>query len=178
MLAIVLGGLLGFAKPSANWSHGPRKIAAKLLMGSAHFVLHVAVGVLVVGPLAIWSVSWANGFVFYALILVALSLLGGLVGALTMGAYLAMCCAFLRAHGNEAFSARAHTGYKNFLRLHIDPDGVLTVYPVGLDQATTQWGYDPDNTDEEAPWLTPLPGAAPRPRLIEQPIVIDPRTRS
>jgi hypothetical protein len=99
---------------------------------------------------------------------------GGLVGALVMGMYLAVCCAWLRAHGNEAFSSMGLTRYKNFLRLHIDGDGVLTIYPIGLDRANSKWRLDPENRDnEEASWLAP-DSTELRPRLIESPIVIDP----
>jgi hypothetical protein len=92
-----------------------------------------------------------------------------------MGAYLAVCCAFLRSHGNEAFSAMGLTSYKNFLRLRIDPDGVLTIYAVGVEKANHRWRYDPDNEDPSAPWLAPE-GAGPRRHLLDR-IVIDPQER-
>ncbi len=176
VLVVVLGGLIAFAKPSADWSHGLRKMVAKILLGSGHLALQLGVGVILVGPAAIWVASAADGFWFNVLLIGALMLLGGLGGALAMGAYLALTCAGLRAHGNEAFSAMASTSYKNFLRLHINRSGVLTIYPIGLDHSTKDWTYDPDNSDIEAPWLAPGPGKRPVPRLIEeQPVMIDPR---
>jgi hypothetical protein len=177
VLGVVLGGLIAFAKPSANWSHGGRKMFVKLVMGTGHFVLQLAVGVFVVGPLAIDIASWTgtDGFWFNVILIVTLVVLGAVAGALAMGAYLAFSCAVMRAHGNEAFSAMRSTSYKNFLRLHIDREGVLTVYPVGLRRSAKKWSYDPRNDDEEAPWLAPVSGKGPKARLIEGPVVIDPR---
>ncbi len=173
LLVVVLGGLVAFAKPSADWSHGPRKLLAKDLMGLGHFVAHLACGA-AVGLLVIEFASLFDGAMFTAALLVALAVVGGLAGALVMGIYLAICCAWLRAHGNEAFSSMGLTTYKNFLRLHIDGDGVLTIYPIGLDRANSKWRLDPENRDDEASWLAP-DGTELRPRLIERPIVIDPK---
>ena len=171
VLLLVLFGLYGFAKPWADWSQGWKKVAAKVLMGSTHFAAQLAVGLFLVRPLATWVGSPFEGRVFTAVSLGALVALGAFLAAVTMGAYLALWCALFRAHGNEAFSAMSLTQHKNFLRLHIGPDG-LTVYPIGLDRSTNDWEFDPDNPDVEAPWLKPAPGAEPRPRLIEKPLAI------
>lgn len=56
-------------------------------------------------------------------------------------------------HANEAFSALRIENYKNFLRLHINKAGNLTVYPVGIDNVSD-----------------------PTFRLIENPILINPNT--
>jgi hypothetical protein len=90
-----------------------------------------------------------------------------------MGAYLALCCAFLRAHGNEAFSAMGLTRHKNFLRMHIDDQGRLTIYPLGIDRSNDDWRYRPDAA-ADASWLAPADPERLRPKLIEGPIVVDP----
>ena len=175
VLCGLLAGLVAFAKPPDTWSRGWRRLTAKILMGASHFALQVALGVFVVAPLAIRFASMTDGFWFGVALLGALMVVGGIAAALALGAYLAFCCAWLRAHGNHAFSAMSSTSYKNFLRLHIGRDGRLTIYPIGLDRSCTRWTFDPDNVDEEAPWLAPAPGHEPRPRIIEEPVVIDPR---
>ncbi|MDQ4088752.1 MAG: metallophosphoesterase, partial [Actinomycetota bacterium] len=58
--------------------------------------------------------------------------------------------------------------YKNFLRLHIDTDGTLTVYPVGIDRVGRKWELRPDAA-ADAPWFAPVSDDA-RPHLIEAPI--------
>ncbi len=173
LLLLILGGLIGFAKPPEGMPEGRRRTVVKVAMGSLHAVVQVAVGVVIA-----WTalkLSWPeNETAFGVAYLVWLVVLGPVAAALTMGAYLAVCCRWFRAHGNEAFSAMALTRYKNFLRVHIDDEGVLTIYPIGLDRANRRWRVDGDNHNAEASWLAP-DGVTLRPRLIEPPIVIDPR---
>ena len=59
---------------------------------------------------------------------------GFLAGGVLMGVYLLVSLNVLGRHANEAFSALRVEDYKNFLRLHIRPDGKLEVYPVGIDK--------------------------------------------
>jgi hypothetical protein len=90
-------------------------------------------------------------------------LIGGVAGAVVLGGYFALTNALpgLSIHGNEGFSASRLTLYRNFLRLHIDERGALTVYAVGLDHVARRWHPDPDQTDPERPWLVPQPALAP-----------------
>ncbi|MGH4022655.1 MAG: metallophosphoesterase family protein [Pseudonocardiaceae bacterium] len=171
LLLVVLAGLIGFASPSATWSHGRRRLPAKALMGVSHLAAQLAVGALV-GVVAVGIASFAGGWLSTVVLLAVLAGIGGLAGTVVMGAYLALCCALLRSHGNEAFSCQALTGYKNFLRLHIGTDGVLRVYAIGLDAANRRWRFDHGNPDGSAPWLAPE-GAGIRCHLIEK-VVIDP----
>ncbi|MDQ3987729.1 MAG: metallophosphoesterase [Actinomycetota bacterium] len=174
LLLVVLAGLIGFATPSARWSHGPRRMPAKVLMGVSHLAVQLVVGALV-GVVAVEVASFADGWLFTVVLLVALAGLGGFAGTVVMGAYLAVCCALLKSHGNEAFSSMALARYKNFLRLCIHADGRLTVYPIGLDVANRAWRFDVDNPDSSSPWLAPADGVGLRCHLIEDPVVIDPR---
>lgn len=71
-------------------------------------------------------------------------------------------------HGNEAYAPLHHSDYKNFLRLHIDTDGTLTVYPFGIDRVGRRWELRPD-APADAPWFAPV-GPEPKADLIEAPI--------
>jgi hypothetical protein len=101
-------------------------------------------------------------------------LVGGVAGSVAVGAYLALAVAApgLHAHANEAFAAARITGYKNFLRMHLDGDGRLTLYALGIERAIRwgDWRPDPDNDDPEAAWLVPATGEI-RPHLIEKIVV-------
>ena len=173
VLLIFFGGLSGFAKPSPRGPHSTRgRIAVKWLMATFHLVLHIA-AITVVGLLAVkgaFTVFEGNGVGFTVVLLLIMAVLGGFIGAAVTGLYLAVCCAVFNAHGNEAFSAMRLTGYKNFLRLHLDERGDLTVYPLGVHKSTKQWRVDPDNSDE-ASWLAP-DGRAPIAQLIEPPFTL------
>ena len=89
-----------------------------------------------------------------------------------MGLYLLVSLNVFRRHSNEAFSALRIPDWKNFLKLHIDPDGTLTIYPIGIRQVARQW--NPGGTSG-GPERVPAGGTAPE--LIDGPIVI-PRTGS
>jgi len=57
---------------------------------------------------------------------------GHVLGSIIMGVYLLISLNLFRRHHNEAFSALKIKDYKNFLRLHIGPDGTLEVFPIGV----------------------------------------------
>ena len=67
---------------------------------------------------------------------------------------------------------------KGFLRMRIDPTGRLTLFPLVVDEVCHDWAVDPDpRTHPEATSRRPVPARAlPVPRLLEDPIEIDPAT--
>jgi hypothetical protein len=180
LILIFAGVLVGFAKPRKRWQH---RLFAKTVMGLIHAMAQLAAAPVVALLSIRLASSLADGgwFVFWLFAFVAL--FGGIVGGVVMGVYLAICTLFpgLNAHGNEAFSSMRRTRYKNFLRLHIDNNGVLRVYPIGLQRVlqNRDWKLDadPGSTDgldprDEPPWFSPKKDP-PEPELIEEPIVID-----
>jgi len=173
VLLLVGAGLVAFAKPPAKWSSGPAKLAAKAVMGTIHGAMQL-ITLLLVAWISIRIASVVSGAWFTVVWLLVVAALGGLSAGLTMGAYLAFCSGVpgLDTHGNEAFSAQRLTGYKNFLRLHIDEEGVLRIYPIGVERATTRWRMTTEG-DPSEPWLAPSP--PPEAHLMEDPIVVDGR---
>lgn len=97
------------------------------------------------------------------------AVLGGIGGTVGMSGYLwaTNCLGF---HGNEGYAPLHHQDLKHFLRLHIDADGALTVYPIAVDRVGRKWKLCPDGPSH-APWFEPE-GADPEPHLIEAPITI------
>jgi hypothetical protein len=73
---------------------------------------------------------------------------------------------------NEAFSAQHLSSYRNFLRLHLDRHGNLTVHPVGI-RSSVPWRFRA-GAPAGKPFFEPS-GAAPDPRLIEHPFTVVPR---
>nr|CCA25522.1 conserved hypothetical protein [Albugo laibachii Nc14] len=59
------------------------------------------------------------------------------------GLYLYLSLNLWGVHYNEAFSALRISSYKNFLRLHIQPNGDLIVHAIGIDKMPRKWGRDP-----------------------------------
>jgi hypothetical protein len=113
-----------------------------------------------VGLEGVWSLLAFLGLVW---------LLGGISGMVGMAGYLwATGC--LGLHGTEAYAPLHHQDLKHVLRLHIQSDGALTLYPIGIDRVGRKWKLCPD-APAHAPWLAP-DGPEPQPHLIEQPIRI------
>ena len=47
-------------------------------------------------------------------------------------------------HGTEGYAAQHHQDLKHVLRLHLEADGDLTVYPIGIDRVGRKWTPCPD----------------------------------
>jgi hypothetical protein len=77
---------------------------------------------------------------------------------------------YLGLHGTEAYAPLHHEDLKHFLRLHIQADDSLTIYPIGVDRVGRKWTLRPD-APAHAPWFA-SDGREPEPHLIEQPIRI------
>jgi hypothetical protein len=89
-------------------------------------------------------------------LLLAASVVAAFVSATLFGLYLWLNLNRWGRHWNEAFSALAIADYKCFLRLKIDDEGKLHLYPIGLTKVP-KGGGDP---------------ASLQPHLIEGPIAI------
>jgi Calcineurin-like phosphoesterase len=158
----------------------------RIVMGLLHAVVHILAAfflalffVSIVAhllPRNIWRFTLPLGgvpFYFDLRMLTAslLILLGGyFVGSFIMGAYLLLSMNFFGRHGNEAFSSLAVEDWKNFLRLHINEHGNLTIYPIGLRRVPRKWKAREPGAD--GPELVSADPNATAPELIESPIIM------
>jgi hypothetical protein len=159
----------------------------RFLMGGAHALGHITAA-FAVALVSVSSVSYLsqnsldawilrvpfNHYVFTLdlrlLAAGALILLGGFVfGSLLMGLYLLISLNLFGRHSNEAFSSIAVEDWKNFMRLHIDNEGTLTIYPVGFRSVPRKW-RDSGRTDGSE--VVPDGDNPPPPELIEPPVVL------
>jgi hypothetical protein len=92
---------------------------------------------------------------------------GGLAGSLLMGLYL-WASQLAGLHANEAFSSAHTQDHKSFLRMRIERNGSLTIFPIAVDRVPRAWRLVRD-ADPQVPWFEPV-GASVAPRLIEDPI--------
>ena len=93
-------------------------------------------------------------------------LVGGIISGVLFGIYLTFSVLVLKNHITEASSSYRWEGYKNFLRLHLDKDG-LTIYPIGFKTVVSDWS---NTGDEDSPKFE---GSPVNYSLIEPPIVIN-----
>jgi hypothetical protein len=164
LIVVTVGAMIRLAhdaKGLSRWVLGI--VHSVMLFGSLAGVMLVASSVS-----SAFGTGWASLLAFLGVVAV----LGGIGGVLGIAAYLwlANCFGF---HGNEAYAPLHHADYKNFLRLHVEEDGTLAVYPIGIDRVGRKWRLSPD-APVQAPWFE-SDGPSPAPHLIEGPIRISGR---
>jgi len=167
-LLLVLAVIGGFVLFTDTHNKAYRWIA-----GALHGLAHL-VAVVIVSWMAAHSTFKLFGSVEGSLgalwaCMASLFLGGYFAGAVLMGIYLYVSLRFFRRHSNEAFSALHIADYKNFVRLHIDRRGQLTIFPIGVQKVPRAWGPS-DGAD--GPCLVPAGGARIEASLIERPITI------
>jgi hypothetical protein len=118
--------------------------------------------------MALWLVpGWR--FVRLAFVGVLVGTGGWIVGSVLMGLYLLISLNVFGRQSEPAFSALRIQDFKHFLRLHIDRDGTLTIYPIKIERVPRRWR---DRTPEDQTPSRVVPEDAFEPALIEQPIVL------
>ncbi|KXK46951.1 MAG: hypothetical protein UZ05_CHB002002297 [Chlorobi bacterium OLB5] len=143
----------------------------KWIGGLVHFFMNL-VSIAYIGLFAtyinntVFNENLITGFTFIPIIIFGL---GWFFGAFNMGIYLTVSMNFFDRHDNEAFSALRCMDYKNFLRLHIDKEGTLTIYPVKIQKAARKWRFRKSGENDNS-FIIPEDGS--KPELIEEPIVI------
>ncbi len=144
------------------------KTIYRWIAGGTHALCHVLAALslsLFVFPL--FELFSSNNLNYW--LRLGLALTGGYaLGSFIMGLYLLVSLVFFRRHSEEAFSALRIQDYKNFLRLHICEDGVLEVFPVGLERVPRLWRFNAKAKANEPLWLPEDLELVPK--LIEDPI--------
>ncbi|MGN9811099.1 metallophosphoesterase family protein [Micromonospora sp. BQ11] len=165
MLLVTLLGAAVFAKPP---SAGGKRRARHWVLGLAHGTAHI--GLAVAGTWAWlslpfydwpWPLPAVAAAVLYGPVI-------GLVASQVVAAYLLVAGAF-GVNVNELFAGQGIEDAKAFLRMRIDPDGTLTLYPIAVDRVSRAWQVNPDQSPT-ASWLAPRTPLLPR--LAEPPVRI------
>lgn len=152
-LALFLGAALYAYADFRRWY-------AKLFAGATHAAAHLVVAAAIAYFAAERLPSDGSEAELWLTALGAEAVLGFLFGSLLFAAYL-LFWHWLRGHRapkhtNEVFAGQGIRGYKNFLRLHFDRDGKLTVYPIGVKRVCTEWDLENEGNQ---PRLNPRGGA-------------------
>lgn len=181
-VTLILATIIGFV--FFTDTHSTRY---RVIMGGLHGVAHVlaacAIALLTVSEIArstnarAWTLTlnWPGttstiAFDMRQLLAAAIIfVLGFIVGSFIMGVYLLLSLNFFGRHGNEAFSSLGIEDFKNFIRLNINANGDLTIYPIGIRRVPRKWKQ---RTNGDGPELEPADDKATDPELIEAPIVM------
>jgi len=109
----------------------------------------------------------------YLLLAVLLAILApalGLVGSYGIGLTLALGRSGVLI--TWQFSAQSIDDRKGFVRLRIDPEGRLLVYPIVIDEVVRRWRIGAAGPTAKPPRRVTAVGGLPAARLIEAPVVI------
>ena len=147
----------------------PYRIVMGFLHGIAHLVMTFLLG---------WkALAFTEGFLgiqeplLQTVVMVLLvAIAGWSIGPLIVGLYLLVSLNLFGRHDNEAFSSLKIQDYKQFLRMKIDDNGTLTIFPIGIRRVARRWkertGVGP------GPALVADDPRATAPELIEAPVVV------
>jgi len=164
-LGFLLTVLLVLGLVAFNGAPGPKR---RWGFGISHVIAHE---VLILATILGLSrlLDGLSGGLYVLAVMVGLGVVGSLLGSWLVALYLLVADRF-SMNTNELFAAQHIEGFNNFLRMHIDQDGALTLYPVGIERAAT-WKFQPEGRPED-PWFEPR-GPAPEARLIERPVRLE-----
>jgi hypothetical protein len=173
LAAAMLGGAVVLATAGNRTSPRWLTVAWGLLHGFAHMAVALALAWQLHAWPALHTVErllplarGAEGVVFAA----ALILTGGIAGATLVGVYLVLSDMLFGWHTNQVFAAQSIVNYRNFLRIFVDADGTLTIYPIGLRRTPGKWRYARERSDHE-PYYEPTDRVL-LPHLIEGPLTV------
>ncbi|HKQ77048.1 MAG TPA: metallophosphoesterase [Blastocatellia bacterium] len=182
LVAVVIAGFVVFTdthKRWYRWAGGTTHAVAHLL--SASFIgwlgcwVYVAVRNQLLEPAEPTDLRVALLAGIPAALMIAL--LGFIAGLFIMAFYLWFSLNVLGRHSNEAFSSLQIEDWKNFLRMKIDSQGELTVYPIGIDRVPRAW-REAGKEEETCSLFVPDREEDPKftePKLIDGPLHYPPR---
>jgi hypothetical protein len=172
IVVVLLVGLWAFAR-TPPWAARNRyaRYAAKTGLAAVHGAAQIAM-IATVCLVSVRVASLFDGWIIPVVASVVAFGLGAVACSLVVGAYLAASIGLpgVRTHPNDSFAAARLETYKNFLRMHIDRDGALTVRAVGIDRTVRwkDWRAVPEADTVEASWIEPAPDARPHARIIDE----------
>lgn len=160
--AVLVGSLLPVLRgrrpqPPAEWV---RAAVLQLAVGYGGLLAALAVP---------WPGTWPD-WVVLGVVAIAAAVVVGLAACYALAVYIATSSSRL-VHGWH-FSAQAIEDWKGFVRMRIDAEDRLTVFPIVVESVCRDW----DLVDGPVPGTkrpVPAAGAMPRPHLVEPPIRID-----
>jgi hypothetical protein len=164
--AAVPVGIIGLVVAGALIGYADFKGVAKWFVGAAHAAVHL---VLAAG-VAVAADQLASDLAAWAAVVVGGALVGAGAGTLLFGLYLFSAHRLggrkHSHHTNEAFAGQRLTGHKCFLRMKVERDGPVTVYPIGVDEACSDWEFA--ERPDGRPTIVPAQDREPAVRLVEE----------
>ncbi len=165
LAVLVILGAIGFTGKVRS-IRGP-------VVGAVHGALHLALAVFVTWLAASLTTGLSSGWMLLSMLPIVF-VVGGLLAAALVALYLVLAD-LVRLNTNELYAAQAIPDFKNFLRLHVDSEGYLVIYPLGVPSVARAWRNQQPGTAGSA--IQPAGGSIEY-QLIEEPIRVDPSPSS
>ncbi|GAB3314743.1 hypothetical protein GCM10027451_29910 [Geodermatophilus aquaeductus] len=165
LCAVVIGGAVAFTRDASR--------RRGRITGLVHGLLHLTLLIVVIRG-ATWLTAGMPGTWSLALVVPLVFAVGGILAAELVALYLLVVDRLFGINSNELFAGQAIPDRRNFLRLRLQPDGTLTVYPIGVRRVPRDWDLRPGWVPGDRERFAPVDGIV-APFLIEEPIPI-PRT--
>jgi hypothetical protein len=154
---------------------GPSLIipAAALQFVVAVAALAAAVWVVRAVVLPTWFPGEGRALPNYLLLAVLLAVIGPVAGLIgSYGVALTLAVSRNARVADWQFSAQSIDDRKGFVRLRIEPDGRLLVYPVKIEKVVRRWRIGAGLPTDKPPRRVHPVGGLPKARLIESPVTI------
>jgi hypothetical protein len=166
-LVLLVGGLLALVNRLRGRAGRLRGLSLVALI----FQLLVATAGLVVATAVPWPGHWPDGAVLVSCLVGTLAV-SGLAASYAFAAWIRLGRKGMTV--DWQMSAQAIEDHKGFVRMHINVDGDLELYPLSVAKVCRDWKIVDDETIREM--KRPVPAdKLPTPCLIEKPIVISRR---
>jgi hypothetical protein len=168
---VAAGLLLLVLTVHADFEHKLAKLCAGAVHALAHLALVTAVAYLIAQPFA---ASAAGAWLWLATL--GAELLAGLIGGSLLFCLFIFVVHRWRGrkasnHTNEVFAAQGIRNHKNFLRIHLSDEGLVTVYALGVDRICRRWKlggqpadprFEPRDEQPQAKLIEVLPDFEPQ----------------
>jgi hypothetical protein len=168
-MIVVLVCCTGFALGANRGSR-----ALRAAWGLVHGLAHLALAVVTAWFLREggWAAGHLDTVLPQQLVPFALGALmvgaGGLLAGTLLGAYLVLSDRAWGWHRNEVFAVQSIVDFRNFVRMKIDREGSLTIYPIGLRRVPRNWRARATASSQDACYEAA--DAVLEPHLIEGPV--------
>ncbi len=165
MLVIIIAGAVAFAQPPK--ADRP-KHATHWIAGLLHAFAHIG---LAAGGAWVWLQLPPHDWTWPGPLVVAVVVYGPVSGFLAtqLTALYLLIAGNIGVNHNELYAGQSIEDAKSFLRMHIAPDGTLTIHPIGVDKICRQWTPNPEGAHDSS-WLNPREPLTPH--RIEPPIQV------
>jgi hypothetical protein len=172
----LLAVMIGFAD-ARNWRW-------RAFVGALHWVLHLVLLIVVLGLIAVVTTNLQGANLQFhevvkfdlnldtAIFVLGVAVVGGYLSSQLFALYLFLMFMLFGRHATHSFSSQHIADYRNFLRMKIDSDGSLTIYPIGVPKVPRRWRQQGSDRQPGEPLYEPVD----RPFecvLIEPPIRIE-----